>query len=239
MKPCSEDFIKLCPIQSIMPTLPKSRLRSIRRDTSAGIAPTARSARSKIRDWLVGSGILLIWQDLQNSGLLVPSQILRFQQPWLESSENLFVVCHDLPQSITDETFQVPKFFAYEQYGAKYEMMVRDLASTYKLLSTSQAFEKGIEVLSRTLDSVDNRDERSRKGMAFADLLIKVCCFSRNRFTTTDNHKANSTCMQISPSFRRSRKAHARCRRPGSICRGGEGVDSYERNGSRDQSSYR
>ena len=65
-------------------------------------------------------------------------------------------------------------FFAYEEYGAKYDLMAKDLASTYKTLGTDEAFEKGIEVLSRTLDSMNVRSEHGRKGMTFQDLVIKV-----------------------------------------------------------------
>ena len=65
-------------------------------------------------------------------------------------------------------------FQLYEQYGTKYEMMVRDLAANYKALSTKEYLEKGIEVLSRTLESIDNRDERNNKGFTFGDLFIKV-----------------------------------------------------------------
>lgn len=66
-------------------------------------------------------------------------------------------------------------FFAYEEYGAKYDLMARDLASTYQTLGTDDTFERGIEVLSRTLDSMNIRSEHGRKGMTFSDLVIKVC----------------------------------------------------------------
>ena len=68
----------------------------------------------------------------------------------------------------------MPNFFAYEEYGAKYELMVRDLATTYKTLGTDDAFERGIEVLSRTIESMNNRGEHGQKGLTFADLVIKV-----------------------------------------------------------------
>lgn len=69
---------------------------------------------------------------------------------------------------------QMQSFFAYEEYGAKYDLMARDLASTYQTLGTDDSFEKGIEVLSRTLDSMKIRSEHGRKGMTFSDLVIKV-----------------------------------------------------------------
>lgn len=69
------------------------------------------------------------------------------------------------------------QFFAYEEYGAKYDVMVRDLAATYKTLGADDAFEKGIEVLSRTLESINNRGEHGQKGVTFGDLVIKVHLF--------------------------------------------------------------
>lgn len=68
----------------------------------------------------------------------------------------------------------MPSFFAYEEYGAKYELMVKDLAATYRTLGTDDAFERGIEVLSRTIESMNNRGEHGQKGLTFSDLVIKV-----------------------------------------------------------------
>lgn len=53
-------------------------------------------------------------------------------------------------------------------------MIIRDLAPTYKTTSSNDAFERGIELLSRTLESINNRHEHGKKGLSFADLVIKV-----------------------------------------------------------------
>ncbi|KAI9848323.1 MAG: hypothetical protein M1837_000587 [Sclerophora amabilis] len=66
------------------------------------------------------------------------------------------------------------QFFVYEEYGAKYDKMVQDVASTFSTSSTSLAYEKGIEALAASVASINKRAARSRKGLAFQDLLIKV-----------------------------------------------------------------
>ena len=66
------------------------------------------------------------------------------------------------------------RFFAYEEYGAYWTTMSQDLASTYKSMPTWQAYEKGIEALSKSLASENNREASSRKALTFSDLLIKV-----------------------------------------------------------------
>lgn len=66
------------------------------------------------------------------------------------------------------------RFFTYEEYGSKYEMMVKDVASTHKSMPAWNAYEKGIEALANCVTSINSRDANSRKGLTFADLLIKV-----------------------------------------------------------------
>ena len=65
-------------------------------------------------------------------------------------------------------------FFVYEEYGARYESILRDLASTSKNIPNWRLFEQGIEALSNTFSPMSSRQETSRKGLTFEDLLIKV-----------------------------------------------------------------
>jgi hypothetical protein len=53
-------------------------------------------------------------------------------------------------------------------------MMAQQLATTYKDLSSKETIERGIEVLARTIESTSGREEYSKKGLTFQDLLIKV-----------------------------------------------------------------
>ena len=66
------------------------------------------------------------------------------------------------------------RFLAYEEYGAKYEMMVQDVASTHKSIPTWHAYERGIEALANSLTSVNKDGSPRRKGLTFEDLIIKV-----------------------------------------------------------------
>ena len=52
--------------------------------------------------------------------------------------------------------------------------MSQGLTSTYKSMPTWQAYERGIEALSKPLESENNREASSRKALTFSDLLIKV-----------------------------------------------------------------
>lgn len=47
--------------------------------------------------------------------------------------------------------------------------------ATYKNLPTAVSIERGLEVLANVEGSINNKSSRSRKGLTFLDLLIKVC----------------------------------------------------------------
>ena len=66
------------------------------------------------------------------------------------------------------------RFFVYEEYGAKYESMLRDMSTTSKQIPNWHAYERGIEALAHSLTSNSNHLGTNRKGLTFEDLLIKV-----------------------------------------------------------------
>lgn len=66
------------------------------------------------------------------------------------------------------------RFFVYEEYGAKYESMLHDMAMTSKQIPTWHAYERGIEALAHSLISSNSYGRTNRKGLTFEDLLIKV-----------------------------------------------------------------
>ncbi|KAL8836616.1 MAG: hypothetical protein Q9170_002839 [Blastenia crenularia] len=65
------------------------------------------------------------------------------------------------------------RFFVYEEYGAHYELMLRNMALTSKSISNWHAFERSIEALANSLAMSSGSEESARKGLAFDDLLIK------------------------------------------------------------------
>jgi hypothetical protein len=69
---------------------------------------------------------------------------------------------------------QVHRFFVYEEYGAKYEMMVKDVASTYRTIHQWDTYQKGLEALASSLSPISSQEEHSKKSLTVGDLLVKV-----------------------------------------------------------------
>ncbi|KAL8932536.1 MAG: hypothetical protein Q9216_006792 [Gyalolechia sp. 2 TL-2023] len=65
------------------------------------------------------------------------------------------------------------RFFIYEEYGAQYELMLRNMALTSRSISHWQAFERSIEALANSLSTASGSEESAKKGLTFEDLLIK------------------------------------------------------------------
>lgn len=94
------------------------------------------------------------------------------------------------------------RFFAYEEYGAKYEMMVKDVASTYRTLPQWEVYQKGLEALAASLTSINSQHENFRKGLTVGDLLIKVCMLlDACCGTLLTSDPANPKGLQISSSI--------------------------------------
>lgn len=66
------------------------------------------------------------------------------------------------------------RFFIYEEYGAKYEMMIKDVASTYRTIPQWEVYQKGLEALASSLASINNQQMGSKKSLTIGDLLVKV-----------------------------------------------------------------
>lgn len=66
------------------------------------------------------------------------------------------------------------RFFVYEEYGAKYEMMIRDVASAPRAMPQWETYQKGLEALAASLGSVNHQLDCSRKSLTISDLLVKV-----------------------------------------------------------------
>jgi len=68
------------------------------------------------------------------------------------------------------------RFFIYEEYGAKYELMIKDVASAHRTMPRWQSYQKGLEVLAASVSSMDSQDgDHSKKSLTIGDLLVKVC----------------------------------------------------------------
>lgn len=70
--------------------------------------------------------------------------------------------------------YQLRRFFLYEEYGAKYESMLRNMAMLSKIIPNWSTYERGIEALVNSLFPRHGVLDRSKKGLTHEDLLIKV-----------------------------------------------------------------
>lgn len=65
------------------------------------------------------------------------------------------------------------RFFVYEEYGAKYELMIKDVASTYRTMPQWEIYQKGLEALASSLASINSQHDKSKKALTIGDLLVK------------------------------------------------------------------
>ncbi|KAK3984694.1 hypothetical protein QBC44DRAFT_345861 [Cladorrhinum sp. PSN332] len=71
-------------------------------------------------------------------------------------------------------TKKMNRFFIYEEYGAKYELMIKDVASAHRTMPGWQSYQKGLEVLAASVGSVDSQGgDQSKKSLTIGDLLVK------------------------------------------------------------------
>jgi hypothetical protein len=66
------------------------------------------------------------------------------------------------------------RFFVYEEYGAKYELMLKDVASAYRTMPQWDAYQRGLEALATSLSSINTQHGNSKKSLTIGDLLVKV-----------------------------------------------------------------
>ncbi|KAI0974261.1 hypothetical protein F4678DRAFT_458226 [Xylaria arbuscula] len=68
---------------------------------------------------------------------------------------------------------QMNRFLVYEEYGARYELMIKDVASTHRMLPQWENYQKGIEALAASLNTSSNNLGYSKKSLTIGDLLVK------------------------------------------------------------------
>jgi len=106
------------------------------------------------------------------------------------------------------------RFFIYEEYGAKYELMIKDVASAHRSMPKWQSYQKGLEVLAASLGPANNQDDDSKKrSLTIGDLLVKVSSPHEVRGYRA-NQEANPTSLQVPTALRRAVEAYTRDRLP-------------------------
>lgn len=68
------------------------------------------------------------------------------------------------------------QFQVYADYGANYDLIVRDIEETQQQIVTWEEFDRAIEILSATVNPMKSREENYKKALSVKDLLIKVSC---------------------------------------------------------------
>ena len=66
------------------------------------------------------------------------------------------------------------RFRVYEEYGANYELVQRDVDETQRAIATWADFDRAIELLSAHVNPVQSKEANKKKAMTVKDLLIKV-----------------------------------------------------------------
>lgn len=69
---------------------------------------------------------------------------------------------------------QAARFKAYEDYGANYDLLQRDIDETQRHISIWPDFDKAIEALSLHVNPTRSHEANKKKAMTVKDLLIKV-----------------------------------------------------------------
>jgi hypothetical protein len=68
-------------------------------------------------------------------------------------------------------------FSAYEEFCSNYELLTQDVALLRRSIPNWTVFEQGIEALSKSVVSTENRKNDDNRSMLMNDLMIKVCSF--------------------------------------------------------------
>ncbi len=71
------------------------------------------------------------------------------------------------------------RFLVYEEYGAKYELMIKDLAVVHRTMPQWDKYQKGLEALASSIGPSNSYDDQSKRALTVGDLLVKV---SRSTF---------------------------------------------------------
>ncbi|GKT41869.1 uncharacterized protein ColSpa_02050 [Colletotrichum spaethianum] len=74
---------------------------------------------------------------------------------------------------IAGDVAKMNRFFIYEEYGAKYEMMIKDVASAHRTMPQWDTYQRGIEALASSLGPVSTHIDQSKKSLTIGDLLVK------------------------------------------------------------------
>ncbi|KAH8130333.1 hypothetical protein FP744_10008965 [Trichoderma asperellum] len=68
---------------------------------------------------------------------------------------------------------KINMLFIYEEYGATYEMMIKDIGAAQQAMPNWETYQKGLEALAMALGSSKGSEEGVKKALTINDLLVK------------------------------------------------------------------
>ncbi|KEY67517.1 hypothetical protein S7711_02437 [Stachybotrys chartarum IBT 7711] len=115
---------------------------------------------------------------------------------------------------------QMNRFFIYKEYGAKYELMMKDISLAHRTMPEWDTYQKGLEALASTYCSVRSNKASSKRALTIGDLLVKpiqrICKYPL-LFAELLRHTPVSDCpnshMEIDSTLTRLREATAEMNR--------------------------
>lgn len=95
------------------------------------------------------------------------------------------------------------RFFIYKEYGAKYELMIKDVTAAHCLMPSWDVHQKGLETLASTLEPYRSSQDEGKKALTVGDLLVKVrnsVFFDKQQadFNSPFNGSANTRFFSLS-----------------------------------------
>jgi hypothetical protein len=106
---------------------------------------------------------------------------------------------------------QMSRFCVYEEYGANYELVQRDVDDTQRAISAWSDFDRAIELLSVHVNPVQSREANKKKAMTVKDLLIKVS-YALEQLKSiaqlSSNDVANTETSEVRIDLRRPVQTH-------------------------------
>lgn len=100
------------------------------------------------------------------------------------------------------------RFFVYKEYGAKYDMMLKEVGAAPETMPEWESYQKGLEALASTIGCDKNHIGTLKKSLTIGDLLMKV---SRESLVTSPqilNATAYPKNLQIPSPVCRAAQIH-------------------------------
>lgn len=97
------------------------------------------------------------------------------------------------------------RLFIYEEYGAKYEMMMKDIASAHRTMPQWELYQKGLETLASSLGPTSKHGVKSKKSLTIGDLLVKVRLSTRAPTYHARSLTCRSQCNEFASTLSCSR----------------------------------